>query len=145
LLAYLFCPPLEVPLTESANASRVNRRDIVLPNYAENGPWAFFRSHYRADHIVVDEKNTQSVTKSHVLQLENYLSYHGAGLLGIVISRYGPNFAAEVTRREQWVLHNKMIVFLNDDDARTMIDSKESNEDPAVVLRQRIEDFRLGM
>jgi hypothetical protein len=77
--------------------------------------------------------------------LSNYLSYHGAGLLGIIITRHGPNFAAEVVRREQWVLHNKLIIFLNDEDTRTMIKSKESGEDPAAVLRQRIEDFRLGM
>lgn len=145
LLAYLFCPPLEAPLTESANATRINRRDIILPNYAQDGIWAFLRFHYRADHIVVDAKNTQSVTKNHVLQLGNYLSYHGAGLLGFILSRREPDFAAKITRQEQWVLHNKMIIFLNDDDARTMIASKESGEDPAVVVRQRIEDFRLGM
>lgn len=145
LLAYLFCPPLEAPLTESANATHVNRRDIILPNYAEDNVWAFLRSHYRADHIVVDAKNTQRVTKAHILQLSNYLSYHGAGLLGIILTRRGSDFASEVTRREQWVLHNKIIIVLNDDNVRTMIDSKESGEDPAIVLRQLVEDFRLGM
>lgn len=146
ILEYLFSPPLEAPIRESSNVARVNRRDYVIPNYATEGFWAFLRDHYRADYVVVDAKNyCGDSTKSHVLQLANYLSHHGTGLFGVIVTRNGMDAAATYTCREQWVLHNKMIVLLNDDDLVQMLETKASGDDPGILVRQKIEDFRLGM
>ena len=94
---------------------------------------------------MVDAKNyTGNVKKKEILQIANYLSLHGAGQFGIVISRTGGDKSAELTRREQWIIHRKMIVLLNDDDMRQMISLRAANVDPAELIRQKIEDFRLG-
>lgn len=146
VLAYLFCPPLADPLLENSTDNGHNRRDIVLPNYAQHGMWAFLRLHYRADFVVVDAKNSGAhLKKDVVLQLANYLSSHGAGLFGLVICRRGADKGARWTIREQWVLHNKLIIVLNIEDVLQMLTAKESGNDPAALIKQRIEDFRLGL
>ncbi|MEU8397810.1 hypothetical protein AB0C28_21655 [Nonomuraea sp. NPDC048892] len=146
ILAYLFCPPLEAPLTEHATASKINRRDMILPNYCNDDFFHFLRSHYRADYIVVDAKNyAKLVGKTQVLQLANYLSQHGAGLFGLIVTRSGADRAARLTQREQWLYHHKMVLVLIDEDLRQMIASKQSGGDPTSLLRQKIEDFRLSI
>jgi len=57
VLSFLFCPPLRQQIIESANESRINRRDFVLPNYTTSGFWDFMRTHYHADYVVIDAKN----------------------------------------------------------------------------------------
>lgn len=51
ILERLFCPPLLTPIVELSDAPKVNRRDFILPNYAEDGFWAVIRSRYSADYI----------------------------------------------------------------------------------------------
>ncbi|WP_327034896.1 hypothetical protein [Micromonospora ureilytica] len=146
IFEHLFCPPLSSPIEESSNESRVNRRDFVLPNYAPDGFWQFLRTHYRADYIVVDAKNLSgSLTKAHVLQICNYMTRHGTGLFGLLVTRKGSDKAADYTRREQWVLHGKLVITLNDDDMRQMLSNHDLGDDPAIVIRQKIEDFRLAI
>ena len=96
--------------------------------------------------MIVDAKNSGAfVKKDVVLQLANYLSSHGAGLFGLVICRKGPDKGAQWTIREQWVLHNKLIIVLNTEDMLQMLTAKESGNEPAALIKQRIEDFRLGL
>lgn len=145
VLAYLFCPPLQQPIGESANESKVNRRDFVLPNYADAGFSHFMRTEFRAHYVVVDAKNyTRGVKKGEILQLANYLSAHGAGLFGLILTRTAAARSAELTRREQWIIHQKLILVLNDDDLRQMLSLKASGGRPEDIVRQQIEDFRLG-
>jgi hypothetical protein len=146
ILEHLFCPPLKTPIPESSNVARINRRDFIVPNYSSEGFWHFMRVHYHADYIVVDAKNhCGQANKTHVLQLANYLSPHGAGLFGMIVTRNGMDRGGMYTCREQWMLHGKMIITLNDDDLMQMLESKESGSGPEDLVRQKIEDFRLGM
>ncbi|MCB0906160.1 MAG: hypothetical protein KDB63_03460 [Nocardioidaceae bacterium] len=146
VLEFLFHPPLNAPAYESSTQNRHNRRDIVLPNYAEFGYWRFLRSHYGADYVVVDAKNSGShVKKADVLQLANYLSSHGAGLFGLIMCRKGVDTAAQWTIREQWTMHRKLIVSLNDEDVLQLLEAKRSDTEPEALIRQKIEDFRLGI
>jgi hypothetical protein len=145
ILQFLFCPPLESPITELANLPKVNRRDIVLPNYSIDGLFGFLHSRYRAEFIVADAKNYKDlVKKTEVLQMANYLSAHGSGLLGWIITRNGVAHGGVQTIREQWMMHQKMIIILNDDDLVQMIALKEAGNDPGILIRQKIEDFRLS-
>jgi hypothetical protein len=142
----LFLPELSRPISESANESGVNRRDFVVPNYATDGFWAFMRSHYHADYIVVDAKNLVGLAgKAHVLQISNYMSRRGTGLFGVIMTRRGSDRAALYTRREQWVLYGKMLIVLDDDDTEQMLDNAINGDEPSLVLRQKIEDFRLSL
>jgi len=57
ILDELFSPPLNNGINEKSNLSKVNRRDIILPNYSGGGFWQFIRLHYDAHFVVVDAKN----------------------------------------------------------------------------------------
>ena len=96
--------------------------------------------------MVVDAKNyTHEVQKSEVLQLANYLSIHGPGHFGIIVTRKGGDNSALVTRREQWIMYGKLILILNDDDVKQMLESKDASDDADWLIRQKIEDFRLSI
>jgi hypothetical protein len=145
-LQFLFCPPLKVPIAQSPNGSRSNRRDLILPNYATNGFFRFLRNHYGAAYIVAEMKNGGSrAGKNAVLQVSNYLSRHGTGLFGMLLTRKGMDASAAWTQRENWVLHDKLIICLADEDMTQMLLSKASGKSPAETIQQKIEDFRLGI
>jgi hypothetical protein len=146
VLDYLFCPPLSTPISERTNETETNRRDFILPNYANSGFWAFLRGRYNADHVVVDAKNyTDEIEKAEVLQLANYLSLHGPGQFGIVITRKGADHSALVTLREQWTVYSKLILVLSDDDMNQMLEAKDATDEADLLIRQKIEDFRLSI
>jgi hypothetical protein len=146
ILEFLFCPPLEKPIPERSNRPRTNRRDFILPNYAPEGSlWAYMRTHYSAYLVVVDAKNSgRNINKKEILQVGNYLSSHGTGLFGVIMSRKGIKINAEETQREQWAFHRKLILVLDDTEVKQMIVMRIAGEDPAGYIRQVIEDFRLA-
>jgi hypothetical protein len=66
-------------------------------------------------------------------------------MFGIILSRVGANGSAKVTMREQWLLHNKLLIVLNDGDVEGMLLAKAAGGDPTVVLSDRIQEFRLSI
>ncbi len=146
ILEYLFCPPLESPISESADKFSVNRRDWIFPNYSDTGFWHFLRQMYKADYIVVDAKNYKKpISKTQVLQIANYLKPHGAGLFAIIAARNGANSGAQLTIREHWMTNNKMILILNDADLEAMLLAASSGGEAYKVIGQEIENFRLSI
>lgn len=146
ILEKLFCPPLSSPLSEQSDANRVNRRDYILPNYAESGFWSYLRIRYLADYIVVDAKNYKNkIKKETILQIANYLKAHGAGLFGMIICRNGADSGSLHTRREVWATDRKLIVILEDEDVEQMLLAQRTGTPPESVIKQRIEDFRLAL
>ena len=147
ILECLFTPPLGKPIPELSDKAKANRRDFIMPNYTDKGFWAFMREKYQADYVVVDAKNyTRKVKKSEVLQIANYLKPHGAGLFGIIISRKGGDASGcEHTLREQWMVHRKLILVLDDDDIKEMLIAKSDGRAPEEIVGQKIEHFRLSM
>ncbi|MFE1174249.1 hypothetical protein [Streptomyces sp. NPDC058773] len=144
ILDYLFCPPLSPSVSEISDGAAVNRRDLIYPNYADSGFWHFMRREYRADYVVVDAKNyVGPVKKPQVLQMANYLTRHGTGLFGVIVCRKGADRGAAYTLREQWVLHDKLIVILDDRNVLQMLNTRLGGNTPDEVVRQKIEDFRL--
>lgn len=142
----LFCPPLSAPIVNLGDGADANRRDIILPNYAEEGFWGFVRNRYAADFIVVDAKNySEQVGKSEALQVLNYLKPHGSGHLGLIVTRKGADNACMTVIREQWTLAGKLIVVLSDEHIERMLRAKEACGPPEDVIRQLIEEFRLSM
>ena len=131
LLSFLFCPPLQQVIPQSRNETGVNRREFILPNYAPDGFWNFMRLNYRADVVVAEAKNLSGPAhKKEILQLANYLTRHGTGLVCMLLTRHGFDADARWTSREQWLLHDKLIIGLSDDDYRQMLASKSAGGDP---------------
>jgi KTSC domain len=146
IFEYLFTPPLEKPLYELSDETRTNRRDIIFPNYADNGFWKFVRDKYCADYVVIDAKNySANVEKKEVLQISNYLKPFGTGLFGIIVCRKNPKLNAIITQREHWMAYQKLVIFLNDNDIIQMLTLKEKSNSPEDVIRQKIEEFRLSL
>lgn len=144
ILENLFCPPLSKPIPELTDYDKINRRDFIFPNYCYTGIWYHLRKTYKADFIVVDAKNFKtSISKTQVLQILNYLKYHGAGLFAIIVSRQELNNSCQLLLREKWILDKKMIVNLTDNDLKKMLYSKSIGEPPEELIKQKIEDFRL--
>lgn len=144
VLNFLFCPPLKLAIPQSRDDSRANRRDFILPNYAEEGYWRSLRDQYHADFVVAEVKNTKAPAgKEEVLQLANYLTRHGVGLVGILMTRNGLNPTARWISREQWVLHDKLIIAITDEDIKQMLLNRQAGSEPSELIQQRIEDFRL--
>jgi hypothetical protein len=143
-LEMLFCPPLSKPFAENPDYEKINRRDLIFPNYASEGFWLTMRQRYGADYVLIDAKNGKGkVSKSAVLQIANYLKRHGVGLFAIILGRQGPDRAATITIREQWLMHSKLIVVLTDADLEAMLLARLAEGDPASVLSERIQQFRL--
>jgi hypothetical protein len=145
LLNFLFVPPLNPPIPQSHDERNVNRRDYVLPNYAlDGGFWQFMRTHYEAHLVVAEVKNLRREPgKREILQVANYLNPRGTGLFALVLARRDLDETARWICREQWVQHSKLIVGLSDDDVIQMVRTKMAGNDPAELIRQKIEDFRL--
>ena len=144
LLNFLFVPPFSPAISQSRDQYNVNRRDLILPNYAPDGFWRFMRDHYDADYVVVEVKNLRKGPgKNEILQVANYLNPHGTGLFALMLSRHLMDDTARWMCREQWAQNSKMIVSLDDDDVRQMITTKQAGGEPTDMVRQKIEDFRL--
>jgi hypothetical protein len=147
LLNFLFVPPLNPAISQSRDGRGVNRRDYILPNYAlDGGFWQFMRTHYDAHFVVAEVKNLRGRPgKDEILQVANYLNRHGTGLFALILARREPDDTARWICREQWVQHGKLIVGLHDEDVRQMVKTRLAGNDPAELVRQKIEDFRLGI
>ncbi|WP_110930081.1 restriction endonuclease [Paenibacillus bouchesdurhonensis] len=146
IFEHLFCPSLGKPIIELSDHVKANRRDIIMANYCDEGYWKYLRGRYRADYIIIDSKNYSSkVDKNCVLQMANYLKDYGPGMFGIIALRTEPKESAIHTQREVWMAHNKLIIFVNDIDLEQMLMLKKNGNNPEEVIKQKIEDFRLGL
>jgi hypothetical protein len=84
--------------------------------------WRFLRDRCGADFVVAEVKNTVArAGKEEVLQLANYLTRYGTGLVDVLLTRAGIDSTAQWVSREQWVLHDKLIICLSDDDIKQML------------------------
>ncbi|MGO4755768.1 hypothetical protein AB4212_45455, partial [Streptomyces sp. 2MCAF27] len=62
-----------------------------------------------------------------------------------IMTRIDPQESAVHAIKNQWMQHDKMIVTLTDADIAQMLTAKSFGNDPSEVIRQKIEDFRLGV
>lgn len=142
-MAALFCPPLDPVSEQNADADYANRRDFIVPNYAECGYWPYLRSRYQAEFIVVDAKNSkETIKKEDILQVAHYLKEKGTGLFALIFARTGADESAEVHLRDIWQNESKMIVVLNDRDVEQMLLSRQIGNDPARIIIEKIQEFR---
>ena len=96
--------------------------------------------------MVAEVKNlSRGPGKGEILQVANYLNPHGTGLFALILARRDIDQTARWICREQWVQHSKLIVGLSDDDVIQMVRTRMAGNDPAELVRQKIEDFRLGI
>lgn len=146
ILTVLFCPPLDSVSEQNADANYRNRRDFVIPNYTDSGYWKELRHIYQAEFIVVDAKNSgEKIEKDDILQVAHYLKSKGAGLFGLIFSRFGASESAERHLQDIWQNEDKMIIILDDHDVEQMLLSKQAKNDPCRLIINKIQEFLLRM
>lgn len=73
-------------------------------------------------------------------------NYSDKGFWAFMREKYGADSAGcEHMLREQWLISQKMILVLNDDDVIEMLMAKSDGRLPEDVLGRKIEQFRLSM
>lgn len=146
IINIIFGDDLNVPIPQSKDEYHKNRRDYIMPNYAKEGIWKSIREQYKGDFVVIDAKNSgKKIQKDDVLQMGHYLKEEGLGLFGIIISRKGVGGPARYALRELWIHDKKMIIVLDDVDIEEMLLTKKNSGQPEVLIRKKIEDFRLSI
>lgn len=66
-------------------------------------------------------------------------------MFAIITTRRGANKGAELTIREQWMAHNKMILVITDNELEAMLLASSSGGKAYKVIGQVIENFRLSI
>jgi hypothetical protein len=146
ILEYLFCPPLDPPRYEFADADKRNRRDVIFENSAAEGFWAHLRTAYEAHYIVVDAKNYDApLKKTPVLDIAHYLKPYGCGMFSLLVSRHGLGAAAAHAVREQWIGAKKLIVPIDDAALERMLAAKAEGGRPEEIIRRIVADFRMTL
>ena len=146
LLELCYCPPLSAPIGEHTDFSRANRRDFILPNPTESGFWKYIQIRYLADYIVIDAKNSgKRITKKDVLQIANYLKPQGTGMFALIFCRIGADSGALHTLREQWLLHQKMIIVLDDHSVEGILTDAGAGGNGTQTIEDLIQKFRLSI
>ncbi len=146
ILDYLFVPPLGQPKIQSRRESGIDIRDAIYPNRNNNENWRFIREDYDAKYIVFEFKNYSSdgsdIDKQEVLQIDDYLK-KTIGRFGIICSKKTPNKSGQEKRKDIFIEHNKLILFINNDDLKEMLLRKYKKMDPSDVIIDKIDEFNL--
>jgi hypothetical protein len=143
ILSYLFHPPLGEPWYQASDGSGANRRDFIFPNSVQTGFWADVRNYYRGHAIVFDMKNSGvNIQKQSVLQIAHYLTPHGCGMFGILITPRGIGSHGMATIRDEWIATSRMILCLNNADLATMVRSKLRGDSPEKLIERKLIKFR---
>jgi CheY-like chemotaxis protein len=144
ILEYLFVPPLKRVVAQSARSDGHAIRDAVLPNNATGYFWDSLRRELDAKHVVVEFKNyISAVGKDEVIQLRQYLTRKSIGRFGLLVSRLPPSESALTARADAYGEQGCLILFVDDDTIRKMIDTRRNGGNPALILQQMKEEFEV--
>ncbi|WP_421976048.1 TIR domain-containing protein [Roseivirga seohaensis] len=146
ILNYLFVPPLGEPKIQSRRESGIDIRDAIYPNRNSNENWKFIRDDYDAKYIVFEFKNYSEngseIDKQVLLQIDDYLK-KTIGRFGIICSKKLPNKSGLEKRKDVFIEHNKLVLFVNNEDLKEMLLRKHKKMDPSDVIIDLIDDFNL--
>ncbi len=146
IFSYLFVPPLSAPKIQSRRESGIDIRDAIFPNRSINENWKFIREDYEAKYVVVEFKNYSldgsDIDKHVVLQIDDYLK-KTIGRFGIICSTKAPNQSGLEKRKDIFIEHNKLILFVNNLHLKDMLLRKYKKLDPSDVIIDLIDDFNL--
>jgi len=142
LLPSLLYPKLDFAQEQARTDSGVSIRDLIFYN---SGSTLFLNDLYKqygCRQITVEIKNVAAIDRSHIDQLNRYLS-NEIGNFGLFITR-NPLKRAEFTRSiDLWAGQRKAIVALADADIEQMVELFSSRQrDPLDVIVKKYSEFR---
>ena len=146
LLAYLWSPPLRKPQSQVRTVSGQDRRDLVFPLDPGASPiWDRIRQLAPlAPFLCVEIKNygTTRVGKLAVDQLADYLT-DPIGKLGILVWRGTLSSSASRRANTRWCHDRRVVLFVGVRDLTEMCDIAGRGDDPAVLVRDKLELFNM--
>lgn len=143
VLEYLFYPQLGTPISQARTENGIHIRDYILHiPYDASGYWNYIRDKFDSIGLVIEIKNKIVLEPNDLVITSKYLNEKRCGRFAILITRTNikENVWYEVKRL--WKEDDKMIIVLNENELKKMIELKQDNTDPERYLDQRLFKFR---
>lgn len=135
LLVNFLNPELDFAQSQSRTISGSHVRDLIFYNDAKTPFTNGLRSELDCRQIVVELKNVASVSGEHVNQAARYLS-GSFGRFGVILTRRAPSRSMLQNTADLHSSQRKAVVFLTDDDLRTMLECLDNGRRPIDVLKR---------
>lgn len=136
LMSSLLYPDLDFADVQVRTDSGAQIRDIIFFNTCRRPSLKGWWDEYSAKQIVFELKNVATLEKEHVNQLNRYLAPH-IGHLGIFVLRTEPKRDVIKHIVDIWSGQRKCILWITDEDMRTMVDVYHSKQRKPIEVIER--------
>lgn len=141
LMASLMYPHLDFAEAQSRTDSGTLIRDLVFYNNVSYEFLADLKRAYDCRQIVMELKNVQTIERTHINQLNRYLS-NEFGRFGIIITRNQLPKALFKNTIDLWSGQRKCIISITDEDLAMMVDIFESKQRmPIEIIKKKYVEF----
>ncbi|WP_139856756.1 hypothetical protein [Aequorivita sinensis] len=141
LLPSFFYPHLDFALDQSRTDSGVLIRDLIFYNNRNFEFLDDIYKDYESKQIVFELKNTKSIDRNHINQLNRYLS-DSLGKFGVIVTRNRPPKKIIKNTIDLWAGQRRCILILSDEDIKLMSIVFESKQRlPIEILKSKYVEF----
>lgn len=141
LLASMLYPELDFAQSQSRTVEGVLIRDLIFYNNTSHKLLKEIYETYKSKQIVIELKNTNKVTTTHLNQLNRYLNTE-FGNFGIIFTRNKPPRNVFKNTIDLWAGQRKCILILDDEDLKLMCQVYESKQrKPIDVINKKFVEF----
>jgi hypothetical protein len=147
ILNYLFNPELIDGQPEVRTMDGTERRDVIFTNDSDESFWSYVRTAHDGILIMFEAKNTNELGMAEINQTATYLGDR-IGRLGIVVTRRTPPETVQRKIFSVWndsAPHRKVILTLNDDQLRHLLDLRCRNLSPTKWMQGHYRKFRTSV
>ncbi|WP_216918211.1 restriction endonuclease [Nocardia noduli] len=142
LLTEIFLQHLDPPKIQNRTDDGLDIMDAIFDIPHTDSSWSQARSTYKTHFVIAEFKNyTGNIEPKAVRQLVEYLWPKAFRMFGVVVSRKGPNDQAIAARRRAWLDHEKIIVFLDDNDLIELARLVDNGDNPYNLIHLQLMDF----
>jgi Restriction endonuclease len=142
--SYLFADELAEPKVQQETRDRVERRDVLFRNLGKSEFFKRVANRLDADFIIVDFKNHSEPIDGAVIKEVSQYANKALGRLIILVSRKGQNESAAKAQRRLFEKDGVVILSVSDALMLEMLTRKESNEDPADILSDLLDELLIA-
>ncbi|MDT3778198.1 hypothetical protein PJI16_11590 [Nitrospira sp. MA-1] len=141
LLASMLYPELDFAQPQSRTVEGVLIRDLIFYNNVSHQLLKEIYEKYESKQIVIEIKNTNEVTSTHINQLNRYLNDE-FGSFGIVFTRNKPPKNVFKNTIALWAGQRRCILILDDEDLKLMCQVYENKQrNPIDVINKKYVEF----
>jgi hypothetical protein len=143
VFTFLFGEHLQEPKLESKTFFGTQRRDITFKNAAEKGSWFDWKMHYHIDPVLIECKNTETLSYDDLRQTASYLGKR-MGRVAVLVCR--KTAGEDVWEMLNWFVNNdeKWVLVVNDENLVDWIRLKDRGEDPTDAIADLYRSLREG-